>query len=281
MVLEVEPRVVNVDSGSAKRYPVLDGRVQEFRIFEYVRQDPLQPPSILYGDRVFMNSLSPVAKRGLPIIIQDSRNIQEVPVLANTGLVVYVAKKEMLKRDIGSFNLSDLVQEGFKGLMRAVEKFDHNRGTKLATYATWWIRHSITRALEEASLMIRLPVHLQEELRKAGVQTDYVQQVTLQPVSLNRQVKHDGVEGDELGALIEDPGQLGELSAIQSRIAVEMLLPCLGDQEKKVITLRFGLEDGEAKTLEEVGAIMGLTRERIRQIEVKALGKMRSLLNSG
>ncbi|MFB0533543.1 MAG: RNA polymerase sigma factor RpoD/SigA, partial [Anaerolineae bacterium] len=220
-------------------------------------------------------------------------------ILANTRLVISVAKRY---RGQG-VPFHDLIQEGNLGLMRAVDKFDPSRGYKLSTYATWWIRQAVTRALADQGRTIRLPVHMGESIRKLNRTAYQMEQdhglspspeeiademglkprrvrwmlkVARHPLSLQKPV---GEEKDsELGNFIEDdetppPPEVAEQTLL--RTTLEELLTTLRPREERVLRLRFGLQDGYHYTLEEVGEKFGLTRERIRQIEKQALQRLR------
>ncbi len=241
----------------------------------------------------------PARRQELTRIIQEGLDAREHLIKANTRLVVSIAKKYMGR----GVPFLDLIQEGNLGLMKAVEKFDHSRGYRFSTYATWWIRQTITRAIADQGRTIRVPVHMSDRIRRLyntarKLEQEYgrsptpeelaaeldleprkvqwMLRVSWRPLSLERPIGDD--EDSELGSFIEDdatltPTRSAYLYLLSEKI--EEMLATLSPREARILRLRFGLLNGRSYTLEEVGQKFGLTRERIRQIEGKALRRLR------
>jgi RNA polymerase primary sigma factor len=245
------------------------------------------------------NHLDPQLRRDLEWIAEDGRRAKNHLLEANLRLVVSLAKRYTGR---GMLFL-DLIQEGNLGLIRAVEKFDYTKGYKFSTYATWWIRQAITRAMADQARTIRIPVHMVEVINKlARVQRQMlqdlgreptpeelakeldmtpekvveVQKYGREPISLHTPLGEDG--DSEFGDLIEDSEAIVPSDAVSFTLLQEQLegvLDTLSDREAGVVRMRFGLTDGQPKTLDEIGKVYGVTRERIRQIESKTMSKLR------
>lgn len=230
---------------------------------------------------------------------QGDKDAVDILIRSNLRLVVSVAKKYLGR----GLDMLDLIQEGNTGLMKAVQKYDWRRGFKFSTYATWWIRQAITRAIADQARTIRIPVHMVETINKfirisrrmaqdlgrapkpeevakemgiSGERAREIVKIAQEPISLEKKVGDD--DDSRLGDFIEDevldkPDEIASSELLKEHM--REVLDTLSPREQKVLELRFGLEDGRNRTLEEVGKFFGVTRERIRQIEAKALRKLK------
>jgi RNA polymerase primary sigma factor len=246
------------------------------------------------GDR-----MNRIEREKILAFVEDGRKAREHLIKANTRLVVSIAKKYMGR----GLPFLDLIQEGNLGLMKSVEKFNYKLGFRFSTYATWWIRQTITRAIADQSRTIRVPVHMNDRIRRLykttreleqmlgrqptpievarelGVDSEQVEwmlKVSWRPLSLEQPIGEE--EDNEFGSFVEDENTPSPSQTVYENILkdkIEQVLSSLTPREQRILRLRFGLVNGKCYTLEEVGQKFGLTRERIRQIEARALRRLR------
>ncbi len=315
-VLESEPTVSPAEARRARQAETEDqpsGAGDSVRLYlQQIGETPLlnMDGEVALAKRIELGKFSSLTlasappsidrdRKDLEALVEDGERARAHLIQANLRLVVSVAKRYMGR----GLSFLDLIQEGNIGLMKATEKFDYKRGFKFSTYATWWIRQAITRAISDQSRTIRLPVHVGETINRVRKTAQRLHQIyerepspaelslatnlseakvrqvleaARHPVSLETPV---GADGDAfLGDFIEDVASPAPVDLASSHILrkdIAEALSRLEDRERQVLILRFGLEDGKFRTLEEVGQEFGITRERIRQIESKALRKLR------
>ncbi len=281
----------------------LNSRLLPEELLEHISADvKLDEMDKQAEDAIFLKSLQCIeikTQRCFDAMQREAAEAKKHLIEANLRLVVSVAKKHIGR----GMPLLDLLQEGNIGLIRAVEKFDYHRGFKFSTYATWWVRQAITRAIADQSRTIRIPVHmveiinkLQSAIRQLSQENGHeptpkeigelmelpadrvreIMKLSQMPISLESPIGEDG--DTHLGDIIEDKNALAPPEAASHQILkdqVDEVLSTLTPRERRILELRFGLEDGVSRTLEEVGGEFNVTRERIRQIEAKALRKLR------
>ena len=291
---EPQEDLVRLYLNEVGRYPLLT-KADEQRLGRAVERAQQAAAELEAG----AEALSPARRRRLRRLVAEGDRARREFALANLRLVVSIAKRYQAS----GLPLLDLVQEGNLGLLHAIEKFDHKKGFKFSTYATWWIRQAITRGIANTGRTIRLPVHagdLVTRLQRTRAQletqlgrrptpaelgaaldlpperVDELLSIATDPVSLSSPLSEDG-EG-ELGDVMEDVTAVSPMDEAIAHVApmeLARLLVVLDEREREILRLRYGLDQGVPRTLEEVGERMHLTRERIRQIESRALCKLR------
>jgi len=295
---------LTASADSVRAYLKLIGRVKLLTAEEEVELAQRIEAGLYAGHKLEQavesgEKLPTTLRRELTWIVRDGQRAKDHLLEANLRLVVSLAKRYTGR----GMAFLDLIQEGNLGLIRSVEKFDYTKGFKFSTYATWWIRQAITRAMADQARTIRIPVHMVEVINKLGrLQRELlqelgreatpeelakemditpekvleIQQYAREPISLDQTI---GDEGDsQLGDFIEDSEAVVAVDAVSFTLMQDQLtsvLQTLSEREAGVVRLRFGLSDGQPRTLDEIGQVYGVTRERIRQIESKTMSKLR------
>jgi RNA polymerase sigma factor (sigma-70 family) len=289
----VEQDLVRLYLDEIGRYPLLD-KDDEVRLARAIEEG--RRSAELVSASV---TLSPARRRELRRVVRDGERASQAFINSNLRLVVSIAKKYQSS----DMPLLDLIQEGNLGLMHAVEKFDWRKGFKFSTYATWWIRQSIGRGIDNSSRTIRLPVHagdqvrrmlrirghLEGEIGRTPTVDELSEAMQLPPEMIGELLRHAtepvsldtpvGADGDtELGEIVADLNSASPFEVVAQGLMgeeIDKLLRPLDEREREILRLRYGLDRGDPRTLEEVGDVLHLTRERIRQIERQALSKLR------